>query len=152
MALTDYRQKRDPAKTTEPFNGETSLPHPIYAIQEHHASRLHWDLRLEFDGVLRSWALPKEPPTEEGIKRLAVEVEDHPLSYAAFQGEIPKGEYGAGTVKLWDNGTFEALEQEKDKILLRLIGKKLNGTYALVRTRMGGNEKNWLMFKKKTTA
>ncbi|MFH0863100.1 MAG: DNA polymerase ligase N-terminal domain-containing protein [Candidatus Altiarchaeota archaeon] len=148
MALEEYNGKRDPKKTTEPFDSSAGLKHPVYVIQEHHASHLHWDLRLEFDGVLRSWALPKEPPMEAGVKRLAVAVEDHPLSYATFEGRIPDGEYGAGQVRIWDRGTYELKEAKDGKISIGLKGDRLQGGYELIRTRMGGKEKNWLFFKK----
>jgi len=120
---------------------------PHYLIHEHHARRLHWDLRLEYDGVLKSWALPKEPPTQEGIKRLAVQVEDHPLDYAKFEGTIPEGAYGAGEVKIWDKGTFETIESQAGKYVILLKGERLKGRYALIRTTMGGIKKNWLFMK-----
>ena len=119
----------------------------IYVIQEHHASHHHYDLRLEMDGVLKSWAIPKEPPKEPGIKRLAVEVEDHPLGYEEFEGIIPEGFYGAGEVKIWDRGEYELLERSEDKILINIRGQKLNGRYCLVRFK--GDKKNWLFFKTK---
>jgi DNA ligase D-like protein (predicted 3'-phosphoesterase) len=117
----------------------------IYVIQEHDASRLHYDLRLEMDGVLKSWAIPKVPPTKKGIKRLAIETEDHSLEYANFEGEIPEGLYGAGTVKIWDNGTYELEERDEDKIIVRINGRKLKGRYCLIKFK--GREKNWLFFK-----
>jgi DNA ligase D-like protein (predicted 3'-phosphoesterase) len=98
------------------------------------------------DGVLKSWAIPKEPPTIPNVKRLAIQVEDHPLEYASFQGTIPEGQYGAGKVEIWDKGTYQFLEREKDKIIFNLDGEKLKGIYCLVRFK--GN-KNWLFFKKK---
>lgn len=118
----------------------------IYVIQEHHASHLHYDLRLEHNGVLKSWALPKEPPSKPGIKRLAVAVEDHKIGYENFEGEIPKGSYGAGTVKIWDRGSYEAEKFDKDHIMLELNGKRLKGRFFLVKLK--GQEKNWLFFKK----
>jgi len=118
----------------------------IFVIQEHHASHLHWDFRLEFDGVLKSWAIPKEPPKEKGTKRLAIEVEDHDLSYANFKGEIKEG-YGKGTVKIWDKGTFKLEDKKPSKIVFELKGKKLKGKYVLLKTNFGGNKKNWLFFK-----
>jgi DNA ligase D-like protein (predicted 3'-phosphoesterase) len=147
--LDEYQMKRDQSKTNEPFVSETVLQRPIYVIQEHHARNLHWDLRLEFEGALRSWAIPKEPPREPGIKRLAVQVEDHPLSYASFEGTIPEGEYGAGTVKIWDRGTFELLKKREDRIGVNLKGDLLRGEYELIQTKMGGKTKNWLFFKRK---
>ncbi len=119
---------------------------PVYVIQEHHASHLHWDLRLEHEGVLKSWAIPKEPPGSAGIKRLAVAVEDHELGYEKFEGEIEKGSYGAGTVKIWDSGTYSAEKFDKDHIILDISGKKLKGIYYLVKFK--GQDKNWLFFKK----
>lgn len=118
-------------------------------MHRHDASRLHYDLRLEMEGVLKSWAVPKEPSTEPGVKRLAVEVDDHDLDYADFEGEIPEGEYGAGTVEIWDKGTIELLESSEKKYLVDFSGKLLKGKYALIRTKMGGNPKNWLFFKTK---
>ena len=115
----------------------------IYVIQKHSAKRLHYDLRLEMDGVLKSWAVPKEPPLVSGVKRLAVQVEDHPISYATFEGVIPEG-YGAGSVEIWDKGTFELLSRDKNKIVVRIAGEKLKGDYVLVRFR----QKDWLFFKK----
>lgn len=118
----------------------------IFVIQEHHATHLHWDFRLELDGVLKSWAVPKEPPTEKNIKRLAIEVEDHDLSYANFEGEIKEG-YGKGTVKIWDKGNYKLEDRKPNKIVFELKGKKLKGKYFLLRTALGGNKKNWLIFK-----
>jgi bifunctional non-homologous end joining protein LigD len=123
---------------------KTSSKALVYSVQEHHASHLHYDLRLERDGVLKSWAIPKGIP-EDGSKRLAIEVEDHPLGYAFFEGEIPKGQYGAGTVKLWDRGTYEAIRWTDKEIEIRIAGERIRGTYALVR--MSG--KNWLMLRSK---
>lgn len=118
---------------------------PIYVIQKHHASHLHYDLRLEHEGVLKSWAVPKEPPKVPGIKRLAVAVEDHELGYEKFEGEIPKGSYGAGKVETWDSGHYESEKFDKDHIIINISGKKLRGRYLLVKLK--GQEKNWLFFK-----
>lgn len=119
-------------------------------VQEHHASHLHWDFRLEVNGVLRSWAVPKTPPEVAGVRRLAVEVEDHLLAYAGFEGTIPAGEYGAGVVTLWDRGTYDAVAVTEDKIIVTIHGERLKGTYCLLRTRFGGAAANWLLFKMKS--
>ncbi len=118
----------------------------IYVIQKHDATHLHYDLRLEMDGVLKSWAVPKSPPTDPRIKRLAVEVEDHPVEYASFEGVIPEGEYGAGNVEIWDKGSYVLLEKKENKITVDIHGEKLRGIYYLVRFK---DRKNWLFFKKK---
>jgi len=118
----------------------------IFVIQKHAARRLHYDLRLEMDGVLKSWAVPKEPPKTPGIKRLAVQVEDHPIEYANFEGIIPEGHYGAGKVEIWDKGSYVLKEKTNDKIVFKLNGEKLKGTYVLLRFK---GDKNWLFFKKK---
>lgn len=120
---------------------------PIFVVHKHQATHLHWDLRLEMEGVLKSWAVPKEPPLEPELKRLAVQVDDHPLSYAKFKGIIPEGQYGAGTVEIWDSGKYDLLERTEDKIIVSFHGKKLKGTYELVRFAKSG-ENNWLFFKK----
>jgi len=120
-----------------------SRPGSRFVIQRHHASRLHWDLRLEMEGVARSWAVPKEPPTTPGVKRLAVMVEDHPVPYMDFEGVIPEGEYGAGTVERWDAGTYRLEEARKGRLVLTLKGRQLEGRYALINT----SGKNWLFFK-----
>ncbi len=116
-----------------------------YVIQKHDATHLHYDMRLEINGVLKSWAIPKTPPTEKGIKRLAVQTEDHAIEYATFEGIIPEGSYGAGSVEVWDKGTLEIEEREKDKLVIRIYGNKLEGRYCLIRLK--GQEKNWLFFK-----
>lgn len=115
-----------------------------FVIQKHRASHLHYDFRLELDGVLKSWAIPKEPPDKSGIKRLAIEVEDHSLSYIDFEGIIPDGMYGAGRVKIWDRGDYELVKREPSKIEFILKGKRLKGRYALIRFK-----ENWLFFKLK---
>jgi DNA ligase D-like protein (predicted 3'-phosphoesterase) len=122
-----------------------------YMIHEHAARRLHWDLRLERDCVLKSWAIPKEPPAQENVRRLAVAVEDHPLGYGTFEGEIPAGNYGAGNVKIWDKGTYETLDIKDGKWVFRLAGHKLTGKYCLIRLRPrpGDRSENWLFFKAK---
>lgn len=116
-------------------------------VQKHNASRLHYDFRLELDGVLKSWAVPKEPQTEAGIKRLAIEVGDHEISYIDFEGTIPEGKYGAGTVEIWDKGVYVLKSRNKDKLLFTLHGQKLKGDYALVRLK---ESKNWLLLKGKS--
>jgi DNA ligase D-like protein (predicted 3'-phosphoesterase) len=120
------------------------LPRPLYVIQEHHASRLHWDLRFEIEGALKSWALPKGAP-KAGERRLAVQVPDHAIEYGGFEGTIPKGNYGAGEVKIWDSGTFELELGKSDKLIVDIKGKKLKGRYCLLHFKP--KEKNWLFFK-----
>jgi bifunctional non-homologous end joining protein LigD len=122
---------------------------PRFVVHEHHASRLHFDFRLEMKGVLRSWAVPKGPSMDPGEKRLAVEVEDHPLEYGDFEGTIPEGEYGAGRVVIWDGGTYELVEQTGDKIVFSMEGNKLRGNFALVRLRKSKTGKDWLLIKQK---
>jgi DNA ligase D-like protein (predicted 3'-phosphoesterase) len=124
---------------------QAQLQRPVYVIQEHNATRLHWDLRFEIDKTLKSWALPKDPPQKIGEKRLAVSVDDHPIEYALFEGEIPKGNYGAGKVRIWDRGTFEIEENSKVKLVVTIHGSKLKGKYCLVHFKPEG--KNWLFFK-----
>lgn len=120
----------------------------IFVIQKHSARQLHWDLRLEMDGVLKSWALPKQPPKKTGIKRLALQVEDHELDYAEFEGELSEGEYGAGAVALWDKGEYVMLEKKDNAMKFRLFGKVLQGDYVLVRFPKAGDNA-WLFFKTK---
>ncbi len=110
---------------------------------------ISWDLRLEMGGVLRSWAVPKEPPLVPGLKRLAVQVEDHPLDYAGFEGIIPKGEYGAGKVEIWGRGSFDLIEKTEDKLVVNIKGRKLRGGYVLLRLKKPKADRNWLFFKKK---
>jgi DNA ligase D-like protein (predicted 3'-phosphoesterase) len=119
----------------------------IFVIQKHQARHLHYDFRLEMDGVLKSWAVPKGPPLEPGVKRLAVEVEDHPLDYANFEGMIPEGMYGAGKVEIWDKGTYQLKHRDKDKIEFSLYGGKMRGDYVLIRFK---GDKNWLFIKRKS--
>ncbi len=147
--LTQYRKKRDPTKTPEPFSGKRRLPEPIFVIQRHDARRLHYDLRLERNRALASWAVPKGIPLEPGERHLAVHVEDHPIDYATFEGEIPKGQYGAGTVEIWDRGTYELVEEKRDGgLTFRLHGKKLEGVWTLVPAKLDGDPKNWLLIRK----
>ncbi len=117
-----------------------------FVIHEHHSHHLHFDLRLERDGVLKSWAVPKGIPEAAGEKHLAVEVEDHPLEYGHFEGTIPAGEYGAGTVSIWDNGTYETKHWDSDKIEIAFHGKRLTGHYVLVKFKRAGKNE-WLVFK-----
>jgi DNA ligase D-like protein (predicted 3'-phosphoesterase) len=147
MSLDEYRRKRDFMKTSEPGGEvvEDGKKGAIYVIQRHQATHLHYDFRLEKDGVLKSWAVPKEPPVEKGVKRLAMEVEDHPLEYAGFEGEIPEGEYGAGTVQVWDKGTYETEKWGESEIIINIHGSKLNGRYCLIKFKKEGN--SWLLFK-----
>ncbi len=118
---------------------------PRFVVHDHYSRRHHHDLRLEMDGVLKSWAVPKGAPTEEGVKRLAVQVDDHPLSYISFTGTIPEGSYGAGKVKIFDSGRYVLLERKPKEIVVEFKGRKLKGRYALVNFK----EKNWLFFKAK---
>jgi bifunctional non-homologous end joining protein LigD len=152
--LSEYKRKRDPKKTPEPFGAKRGKKKaPIFVVQRHDARRLHYDFRLERNGALASWAVPKGVPLEPGQQHLAVHVEDHPLDYATFEGEIPKGEYGAGTVEIWDSGTYELLEEKKNGgLTVRLHGERLDGTWALVPARLSGDEKNWLILRKRDEA
>src|SRR5436190_6506999 len=148
--LGDYRRKRDPKQTPEPFGGKKKGSRPIFVVQRHDARRLHYDFRLERDGALASWAVPKGVPMEPGTRSLAVHVEDHPLSYASFAGEIPKGNYGAGTVEIWDEGTYELLEEKPNgQLTVRLDGTRLHGVWSLVPAHLDGDEKNWLLIKRR---
>lgn len=149
MNLGEYRRKRNFHKTPEPTGDtEDKGESKTYVIHRHEATHLHWDLRLEMEGVLKSWAIPKEPPMEPGTRRLAVAVEDHPLEYATFSGVIPEGEYGAGIVEIWDRGTYSPVSVKEDKLVIDIHGERLKGRYCLVKTRFGkGN--NWLFFKMK---
>ena len=118
-----------------------------FVVQRHDARRLHWDFRLEMDGVLKSWAVPKKPPTRPGLRRLAVAVEDHDLDYVDFEGVIPEGEYGAGTVEIWDMGNFELESRKPEKLVFELRGEKMKGRYTLVH--FTEKAENWLLFKNK---
>jgi DNA ligase D-like protein (predicted 3'-phosphoesterase) len=146
MSLETYKKKRKFSKTPEPKGKIKKTKGKIFVIHKHDASHLHWDLRLEMNGVLKSWAVPKEPPLEKGVKRLAIQVEDHPIEYAKFSGTIPEGHYGAGKVEIWDNGTYELIEKDSKKIEFVLHGKKLKGNYVLIKTRYGNKPEN-LEFK-----
>ena len=151
--LTEYERKRDRKTTPEPFGrgrGRGKEPEPIFVVQRHDARRLHYDFRLERDGALASWAVPKGIPLEPGQRHLAVHVEDHPLEYATFEGEIPAGQYGAGTVEIWDHGSYQLLEEKKDGgLTVRLAGERLRGTWTLVPAKLDGDPKNWLMIRKR---
>jgi bifunctional non-homologous end joining protein LigD len=149
-SLEEYRRKRKPADTPEPFTGKGGKGAPVFVVQRHDARRLHYDFRLERDGALASWAVPKGIPLEPGTQHLAVHVEDHPLDYADFEGEIPAGNYGAGTVEIWDRGTYELLEEKPNGgLTVRLHGERLNGTWALVPAKLSGDPKNWLIVRKR---
>jgi len=149
-SLEDYRRKRNAGRTPEPMpadspgHGETA-PSGIFVVQEHHARRLHWDFRLERDGVLVSWALPKGVPDDPGVNHLAVHTEDHPLEYATFDGEIPRGEYGAGTVTIWDHGTYETVKWNDREVKVTLHGTRLTGGYALFRT----GDDSWMIHRER---
>ncbi len=147
--LAEYASKRNFGETPEPKGETANKESLIYVIQEHHARALHWDLRLEKDGVLKSWAVPKGIPEATNVRHLAVETEDHPYDYASFQGEIPKGQYGAGTVKIWDKGHYEPKLWENDKIEVTLNGDRLHGRYVLVRLKKAESQKDWLLLKGK---
>jgi bifunctional non-homologous end joining protein LigD len=142
--LESYRAKRDFGKTSEPKGGRDGGPaRGRFVVQEHHARRLHWDLRMEQGGVLASWALPRGIPQHPKENRLAVRTEDHPLEYLDFEGEIPKGEYGAGTMEVWDRGTYEAEKFRDDEVIATFHGERLQGRYALFQTR----GKDWLIHR-----
>ncbi len=160
--LKEYKQKRDFQRTSEP-QGSTRKPSkkPLFVIQKHDASSLHYDFRLEVGPVLKSWAVPKGPSTDPSVKRLAVPTEDHPLEYADFEGVIPEDEYGGGTVMVWDTGPYRNLRAEKEgdgvsmaeaieqgKVEIWLQGEKLQGGYALIRTG-NGDDARWLLIKMK---
>ena len=158
--LEEYHKKRDFRRTKEPSGGnKQSSDKPIFVIQKHDASNLHYDFRIEIEGVLKSWAIPKGPSTDPSEKRLALPTEDHPLEYADFEGVIPEGEYGAGPVLVWDTGPYRNLRAEKDdeslsmqksydegKLEIYLEGQKLEGGYALIRTG-DGEDARWLLIK-----
>jgi DNA ligase D-like protein (predicted ligase)/DNA ligase D-like protein (predicted 3'-phosphoesterase) len=148
IGLQEYLSKRDFNATPEPKGGVADKEDRAFLVQEHNARRLHYDLRLEKEGVLKSWAVPKGLPEQVGTKRLAVETEDHPLEYRNFEGTIPKGQYGAGTVKVWDKGTYEPKIWEENKIEFTLNGEKLRGRYILARFKKAGGN-NWLLLKAK---
>jgi bifunctional non-homologous end joining protein LigD len=166
--LAEYRRKRDFSRTREPTGGtRKKSPRLAYVIQKHAASRLHYDLRLELEGVMKSWAVPKGPSLDPAVKRLAIHVEDHPIEYNQFEGTIPAGEYGGGTVMIWDYGTYTAAKDEEDpEAALRagyrkgdfkfvLKGKRLKGSWVLVRTKGRGERSRqgqWLLIKHRDEA
>ena len=121
---------------------------PRFVVHEHFSSHHHFDFRLEMAGTLKSWAVPKGPPEEAGVKRLSIRTEDHKLSYIGFEGNIAEGMYGAGVVKIWDSGTYEMVESKADKLVFELKGKRLKGAYCLVKFLTKEKEVNWLLFKK----
>ena len=144
--LHEYRKKRDFANTPEPAPAPPKRRRartPRFVVQEHHARRLHWDLRLEHDGVLWSWALPKGVPLLNRPNHLAVRTEDHPLEYLTFHGDIPAGQYGAGSMTIWDSGTYEAEKLRDDEVIVTLHGERVDGKYALFQTK--GNQ--WMIHR-----
>ncbi|MEV4565890.1 DNA polymerase ligase N-terminal domain-containing protein [Nonomuraea sp. NPDC049419] len=143
--LTQYRSKRDPGRTPEPIpDAPTGTPGGnAFVIQEHHARSLHWDLRLERDGVLVSWAVPKGLPADPDTNHLAVHTEDHPMEYLTFHGEIPKGEYGGGSMTVWDTGTYETEKWSDREVKVVLSGERASGRFVLFRTR----GKNWMIHR-----
>lgn len=159
----EYLRKRDFTKTKEPKVDEAAPQnrhHPIFVIQKHKATNLHFDFRLEIDNTLKSWSVPKGPSTDPKVKRMAIPTEDHPIAYANFEGTIPKGQYGGGTVMIWDKGTFKNLKVDKDNkpidlkdsydmgtVEVELKGKKLSGGYALIKMKSGNMKGNWLLIK-----
>ena len=145
MGLEKYRQKRKFDKTTEPAGEVDSGEGNRFVVQKHQASHLHYDFRLEIEGVLKSWAVPKGVPDAPGVRRLAVQTEDHPVEYIDFAGTIPEGEYGAGTVEIWDRGTFRLDNKSPAGLEFSLNGKKLSGAYVLIHT----DGRNWLLIKRK---
>jgi bifunctional non-homologous end joining protein LigD len=158
MALEEYVAKRSFANTPEPAPGKTQAKTggAYFCVQRHDATRLHYDFRLEIDGVLKSWAVPKGPSLDPAVKHLAAHVEDHPVEYGGFEGNIPAGNYGAGSVMLWDRGTFELLDNasgedqiKRGDLKFRLHGEKLNGDFALVLMKGRGKGNEWLIIKKK---
>jgi DNA ligase D-like protein (predicted 3'-phosphoesterase) len=147
--LSEYASKRNFQETPEPKGGEKKGDKRIFVIQEHHSRRLHYDFRLESGGVLKSWAVPKGMPENTTQRHLAVQTEDHPFGYASFEGTIPEGQYGAGTVKIWDKGYYETKLWEVDKIEVTLDGQRLKGRYILVRLKRAKDDKSWLLLKGK---
>src|SRR5690606_26542755 len=160
--MKTYREKRDFRKTPEPEEGlyRNKSDAPIFVIQKHDATNLHYDLRLEIDNTLKSWSVPKGPSTNPSIKRMAIPTEDHPLAYADFEGTIPEGEYGGGTVMIWDRGTIISIKKDEEgkpiplkesyemgSVEVELQGEKLKGGYTIVRMKGGKMRGNWLLMK-----
>jgi DNA ligase D-like protein (predicted 3'-phosphoesterase) len=168
-SLAEYERKRDFSKTGEPSakgraasKGKAKRRHPRFAFQKHSATSLHYDLRLEVDGALASWAVPKGPSLDPRDKRLAMRTEDHPLQYLEWEGVIPKGQYGAGPMIVWDRGVFQNISEtrrgepmelseaiEKGDVKVFMLGEKIKGAYALVRTGPAGDRERWLLIKKR---
>jgi bifunctional non-homologous end joining protein LigD len=163
MSLAEYNSKRNFAETKEPKGVVEKSAVPVFVVQRHEASRLHYDLRLELGGVLKSWAVPKGPTLYPPDKRLAILVEDHPVSYIKFKGTIPEGNYGAGKIEIWDSGTFHFVDEKSNEISegaakkwfnsgqlkFRVKGKKLKGEFALVQLKNDDTGKSWLLIKHK---
>ena len=152
--LVEYRRKRNFGRTPEPSGAASPSPGQRFVVQKHAASHLHYDFRLEMGGTLKSWAVPKGPSLDPSVKRLAIHVEDHPLAYADFEGVIPKGEYGGGTVMIWDEGEWQPQGDadagyRKGHLRFILQGKKLHGAWNLVRTTKAEEKKQWLLLKDK---
>ncbi len=145
MGLEEYSRKRAFRETPEPAGGEEVSGGNRFVVHKHQARHLHYDFRLEMEGVLKSWAVPKGVPVEPGVRRLAVQVEDHPVEYLNFAGTIPEGEYGAGTVEIWDSGNFELDKGAPNQLEFTLKGEKLSGGYVLIHT----GDRNWLLLKRK---
>lgn len=160
--MKSYNEKRDFSKTKEPKNEPSNKKNkkPIFVIQKHSATNLHYDFRLEINDTLKSWSVPKGPSTDPAVKRMAIPTEDHPLAYADFEGTIPKGEYGGGTVMIWDKGTIESNKKDdagnlisledsfkKGSIEVTLQGEKLHGGYNLIEMKGGKMKGNWLLMK-----
>lgn len=164
MGNEEYKEKRDFSKTEEPSwdTGKGKNDEPIFVIQKHDASHLHYDFRIEIDGTLKSWSIPKGPSTDPREKKLAIPTGDHPLDYAIFEGVIPEGQYGGGTVMIWDKGTFKNIKKddkgkpmplkksfEEGTVEIYLKGEKLQGGYALIKMKQGNLKGNWLLIKMK---
>lgn len=157
MSLNEYQEKRRFNRTPEPEATMTEIPNrvPIFVVQKHETTHFHFDLRLEVNGLLKSWMVPKGPSMNPKDKRLAIQMEDHPLSYAHFEGLIPEGNYGAGKVEIWDSGTYAYINKNSDistaieqgVLEFKLHGHKLKGLFTLVHTNMDNNDKDWLLIK-----